>query len=145
MRSDDAPQDQDEEDAGGEQQGCKGGDADAGAALGGGGGEQTGPAQTVDHGLIQQQDAGTVEAGFQQIEGQEHGHEHPGDVRAGGAGHVQRRDEVIPQQHGGDHHHGARDEARDGTGHGVPPLVDVGGGEGEGAGGQRIRLRTEDI
>src|SRR5699024_3928793 len=114
--SDDAREDEGEEDEGGEQE--EGDYREANLFLPADGGralrlrDQLRVAQRADDGLVEQQRGGHVHAALDEVEGQEHGHEHVGD---GGAGHalVNRGDKVVPEQHQGGHDYHAEGEADD--------------------------------
>ena len=104
--------------------------------------DHAGFAQRGDQGLVQEQHEGGVQAGLQQVKGQEHGNQHTGHHFPFVA-QVQRRDQPVPQQHGGDHHHAAHDQRHDGAGHGPVLLINKGSGAGKAAGGQQVHQRAD--
>lgn len=76
--------------------------------------QQVRMAQSLHDGLVEQHGDRGVQAALEQVERQEHRHEHRGDVGAGRV-HVQRRDEIVPQQHEHGHKQRAAEQARNGA------------------------------
>ena len=104
--------------------------------------QQVRMAQSLHDGLVEQHGDRGVQAALEQVERQEHRHEHRGDVGAGRV-HVQRRDDIIPQQHEHGHKQRAAEQARNGAALRALFAVEQGGRARKGGGAEEVHHKAD--